>query len=205
MPPVLPERQEENLPQTPMPPTRASIRRHAERDATESAGAILAEGRVAHVGFVEDGQPFVIPLGYQFDPAEPDRLYLHGSTASRALQHAASGAPLCITVTLVDGLVYSRTAMYHSMNYRSVVCFGRGRRVTDPEVQQKVYRAMVSRYFAGRTAGRDYSEPTAEHLEATSLVEVRIEEWSAKQRQGGPLGPRDADPEAPGTCGVVPL
>ena len=171
----------------------------------ERAGAILAEGHVAHVGFVEDGQPFVIPLGYQFNPAEPDRLYLHGSTASRALEHVASGAPVCITVTLLDGLVYSRTALYHSMNYRSVVCFGRGSRVTDPELQQKVYRGMVSRYFPGRAAGRDYSAPTPEHLEATSLVEVRIEEWSAKQREGGPLGPTDADPDAPGTRGVVPL
>jgi len=171
----------------------------------ERAAPILAEGHVAHVGFVEDGQPFVIPLGYQFNPAEPDRLYLHGSPASRALQHVASGAPICITVTLLDGLVYSRTALYHSMNYRSVVCFGRGSRVTDPELQQKVYRGMVSRYFPGRTAGRDYSEPTAEHLEATCLVEVRIEEWSAKQREGGPLGPMDSEPGAGGNCGVVPL
>jgi uncharacterized protein len=171
----------------------------------ERAAPILAEGHVAHVGFVEDGQPFVIPLGYQFNPAEPDRLYLHGATASRAMEHVASGAPVCITVTLLDGLVYSRTALYHSMNYRSVVCFGRGSRVTDPGVQQKIFRGMISRYFPGRTAGQDYSEPTAEHLAATRLVEVRIEEWSAKQRDGGPLGPMDADPGAPGTCGVVPL
>ena len=120
----------------PMPHTRTHIRRHPERDVMERAAPILAAGHVAHVGFVEDGQPFVIPLGYQFDPAQPDRLYLHGSTASRAVQHAASGAPVCITVTLLDGLVYSRTALYHSMNYRSVVCFGRGSRVTDPELQQ---------------------------------------------------------------------
>ena len=185
--------------------TRSRIRRHPERDAIERAAPILSEGLVAHVGFVENGQPFVIPLGYQFNPAEPDRLYLHGSPASRALQHVASGAPVSIAVTLADGLVYSRTAMYHSMNYRSVVCFGRGRRVTDPEMQQKVYRGMVSRYFPGRVAGRDYSEPTAEHLEATLLVEVRIEEWSAKQREGGPLGPTDSDPGRSGTCGVVRL
>ncbi len=124
---------------------------------------------------------------------------------SRVLEHMASGAPVCITVTLLDGLVYSRTALYHSMNYRSVVCFGRGRLVTNPEVQQRVYRGMVSRYFPGRMAGRDYSEPTAAHLEATSLIEVQIEEWSAKAREGGPLGPLDAETDAPGTCGVVPL
>jgi len=185
--------------------SRSTIRRHADRDVSDRAAPILAEGHVAHVGFVQDGQPFVIPVGYQFSPADPDRIYLHGSPASRALQHVASGEPVCVTVTLLDGLVYSRTALYHSMNYRSVVCFGRGREVSDPEVQQRVYRGMVSRYFAGRTAGRDYSEPTAEHLAATLLVEVVIEDWSAKAREGGPAGPLDADPEAPGTCGVVAL
>jgi nitroimidazol reductase NimA-like FMN-containing flavoprotein (pyridoxamine 5'-phosphate oxidase superfamily) len=185
--------------------TRSTIRRHPERDSVERAAAILAEGHVAHVGFVDEGQPVVIPLGYQFNPADPERLYLHGSPASRALEHMASGAPVCITVTLLDGLVYSRTALYHSMNYRSVVCFGRGHLVTDPEVQRRVYRGMVSRYFPGRTAGRDYSEPTAAHLEATTLIEVQIEEWSAKVREGGPLGPLDAEANGPGTCGVVAL
>jgi nitroimidazol reductase NimA-like FMN-containing flavoprotein (pyridoxamine 5'-phosphate oxidase superfamily) len=185
--------------------TRSTIRRHAERDVVERAAPILAEGFVAHVGFVEDGQPFVIPMGYQFNPAEPDRLYLHGSPASRVLKHLASGAPVCIAVTLLDGLVYSRTAMNHSMNYQSVVCFGRGSQVTDPEVQQRVYRAMVSRYFPGRTAGHDYSEATAAHLQATTLIQVEIEEWSAKARDGGPTGPLDADSNAPGTCGVLPL
>ena len=105
---------------------------------------------------MERGEPFVIPMGYQFNPAEPDRLYLHGAPASRALRRLASGVPVCVTVTLVDGLVYSRTALNHSMNYRSVVCFGRGRLVTDPEVQSRVFRGMVSRYFPGRTAGQDY-------------------------------------------------
>jgi nitroimidazol reductase NimA-like FMN-containing flavoprotein (pyridoxamine 5'-phosphate oxidase superfamily) len=185
--------------------TRSTIRRHPERDLVEQAAAILAEGRVAHVGFVEDGQPFVIPLGYQFNPAEPDRLYLHGSPASRTLERLSSGAPVCITVTLLDGLVYSRTAMNHSMNYRSAVCFGRGSEVTDPEVQQRVYRGMVSRYFPGRTAGQDYSEPTAAQLAATTMIEIQIEEWSAKARAGGPAGPLDVEDGAPGTCGVVAL
>jgi nitroimidazol reductase NimA-like FMN-containing flavoprotein (pyridoxamine 5'-phosphate oxidase superfamily) len=171
----------------------------------QEAAAILAEGHVAHVGFVQEGQPFVIPLGYQFSPEAPDRLYVHGSLASRAMRHLATGAPVCITVTLLDGLVYSRTALNHSMNYRSAVCFGRGRRVMDPAVQRAVYEAMVSRYFPGRIAGRDYAEPTPEHLDATALIEVEIEEWSAKMRTGGPLGPLDAAEDAPGTRGVVPL
>jgi len=106
---------------------------------------------------------------------------------------------------MVDGLVYSKTALYHSMNYRSVVCFGRGRLVEDAETQKRVFRGMVSRYFPGRTPGRDYSEPTAEHLEATRLVEIEIEECSAKMRTGGPKGPTDGDPDAPGTCGVAPV
>ena len=188
-----------------MEKTRSEIRRHAERSVVDKAAAILAQGHVAHLGFVQDGQPFVIPLGYQFDAAEPDRLYLHGFPGSRAMLHVASGAPVCITVTLLDGLVYSRTALNHSMNYRSVVCFGRGRQVTDFEVQRRVYRAMVSRYFEGRTPGRDYSEPTDSQLLNTLLVAVEIEEWSAKAREGGPMGPLDRDDNAPGTCGVVPL
>ena len=184
---------------------RSRIRTHSDRAVPDEAAGILAEGRVAHLGFVENGQPFVIPMGYQFDAAQSDRLYLHGSPSSRAILHAASGAPLCITVTLLDGLVYSRTALYHSMNYHSVVCFGRGREVTDRETQRRVYAGMVARYFPGRTAGRDYEAPPDEHLEATMLVEVAIEEWSAKAREGGPKGPHDAEEGARGTSGVVEL
>jgi nitroimidazol reductase NimA-like FMN-containing flavoprotein (pyridoxamine 5'-phosphate oxidase superfamily) len=185
--------------------TRSTIRNHAERSAPEEATGILAEGYVAHVSFVQDGQPFVIPLGYQFSSGAPDRIYFHGSLGSRAMRHMASGEPVCIAVTLLHGLVYSKTALNHSMNYRSVVCFGRGRRVMDTEVQRRVYEAMVSRYFPGRTEGRDYSAPTEAHLDATSLVEVEIEEWSAKMRTGGPMGPLDAIEDAPGTCGVAPV
>jgi len=185
--------------------TRTTVRNHAERSVPEEAAGIFAKGHVAHVGFVEEGQPFVIPLGYQFSPGTPDRIYFHGSLGSRAMQVMASGAPVCISVTLLDGLVYSRTALYHSMNYRSAVCFGRGRRVTDESVQRSVYEAMVRRYFPGRTEGRDYSAPTESHLESTALVEIEIEEWSAKMRTGGPLGPMDAIEDAPGTRGVVEL
>jgi nitroimidazol reductase NimA-like FMN-containing flavoprotein (pyridoxamine 5'-phosphate oxidase superfamily) len=184
---------------------RSAIRRHPERGVSERAAAILAEGHVAHVGFVENGQPFVIPMGYAFDIATPDTLYVHGARGSRTMTMLGSGAPVSIAVTLLDGLVYSRTAFNHSMNYRSVVCFGRGRAVTDPELQRRLYRGMVSRYFPGRTAGRDYSEPTEPQLDATSLVAVDIEEMSAKMREGGPLGPLDAAPDGPGTCGVAPV
>ena len=190
-------------PTTPAP--RATLRVHAEREATEEAAAILAAGYVAHVGFAVEGQPYVIPMTYQFDPAEPGRLYLHGAHHSRLMAHLESGAPVCVTVTMLDGLVYSRTALYHSVNYRSVVCFARSAGAPGPETQARVLDAMVARYFPGRTAGRDYEAAPAAHLEATAFVALEIEEWSAKVRRGGPKGPRDADQIAWGTAGVIQL
>jgi nitroimidazol reductase NimA-like FMN-containing flavoprotein (pyridoxamine 5'-phosphate oxidase superfamily) len=185
--------------------TRSAIRRHAERGVSEKTASILSEGHVAHVAFVEDGQPFVIPMGYHFDPETPDRLYVHGAQDSRIMRMLSSGAPVSIGVTLVDGLVYSKTAFNHSMNYRSVVVFGRGRAMADHEEMKALYRRMVGRYFPGRTAGRDYSEPAGPQLDATALVAIEIEERSAKMREGGPLGPLDSNPEASGTCGVAPV
>src|SRR4051812_24415727 len=132
-----------------MPEKRSEIQRHPERGVPERAAEFLAAGRVAHLAFTEGEQPMAIPFGYQFDPASPDKLYLHGSPASRALGLAASGVPVCVTVTLLDGLVYSRNALYHSMNYRCVVCLGRGREITDHATQQAVYEGMVRRYFPG--------------------------------------------------------
>jgi len=187
------------------PPPRASVRAHAEREVPQEAAAILSAGYVAHVGFAVEGQPYVIPMTYQFDPADPSRLYLHGAHSSRLMAHLAAGAPVCVTVTMVDGLVYSRTALYHSVNYRSVVCFARSAADPDPATKLKVLEAMIARYFPGRTAGRDYEAAPAAHLEATAFIALEIEEWSAKARRGGPKGPRDADPIAWGTAGVVPL
>ncbi len=191
-----------------MPPEsgpRSQVRRHPERAVPDEAAEIFAAGLVAHVGFVEDGEPVVIPMSYHYDPSVPDHLYLHGSRDSRLLRVLASGAPVCIAVTVVDGLVYSRTAFNHSMNYRSVVAFGRGRVIEDADEQVACFAAMTQRYFPGRTLGRDYAPPTPQQLAATVLVDVRIEEWSAKARRGGPRGPYDADPDAPGTAGVAPV
>jgi nitroimidazol reductase NimA-like FMN-containing flavoprotein (pyridoxamine 5'-phosphate oxidase superfamily) len=187
------------------PSPRATVRVHADREVNEEAAAILAAGYVAHVGFAVEGQPFVIPMTYQFDPAEPGRLYLHGAHHSRLMAHLAAGAQVCLTVTLVDGLVYSRTALYHSVNYRSVVCFARSAADPDADTSRRVLEAMIGRYFPGRTAGRDYQAPSPAHLEATAFVALEIEEWSAKARRGGPKGPLDAEPDTPGTCGVVEL
>ena len=184
---------------------RAEIRQHPERTVTDEAAEILAIGMVAHVGFSQDGQPYVIPFSYHFEPEKPDRIYIHGAQSSRTMQHLATGAPTCVTVTLLDGLVYSRTAKYHSMNFRSVVIFGRGRSITDEKEKEELFDRMVRRYIPERTAGQDYEIPPSDHLKATALVEVLIEEWSAKARSGGPKGPRDADPDAAGSAGLVDL
>jgi len=171
----------------------------------DEAAEILGCGLVAHVGFVEDGQPVVIPMTYQFDPAEPGALYLHGNHGSRLLAHLASGASVCVTVTLVDGLVYSKTALYHSVNYRSVVAFARGAPAPALERRRELLHAMVARYYPGRTRGQDYQPVPDAHLDATAFVALEIEAMSAKARRGGPKGPGDDDPAIPGTAGVLEL
>lgn len=184
---------------------RTRIRNHPERAAPEQAAEILSRGQVAHVGFVEDGMPYVIPLSYHYDEDAPGSIYLHGSIRSRAMDALGSGAPVCVTVTLTDGLVYSRKAMNHSMNYRSVVLFGKGREVTDEGEKFDLFDAMVRRYFPGRTVGEDYNAPPPADLGVTALVEVAIEEWNGKRRVGPPTGPDDDDADALGSAGVVEL
>ena len=180
---------------------RAAVRSHPERSVPDSAPAILAEGLVAHVGFEVDGQPFVIPMSYHYEPAEPRRLYLHGARHSRLVRRLETGDPVCVTVTILDGLVYSRSALHHSMNYRSVVCFARA--AAEDVDTETIFEGMVRRYFPGREVGRDYAPATKAHLAATGLIALEIEEWSAKTRTGGPNGPGDDDPEAPGSAGVI--
>ena len=187
-------------------PSHARIRAHPERDRTADAPRVLASGLVAHVGFVDAGRPVVIPMTYHYSGDEPRRLYLHGGVKGRLMKHVAAGAPVCVTVTEVDGLVYSRTALDHSVNYRSVVLFARAAlEQPEPEERGRILEAMIARYFPGRTSGVDYEAPSAEHLAATALVALEIEEWSAKVRDGGPNGPSDTDPSARGTAGVIPV
>lgn len=187
----------------PTPRPRTAIRRHPERALAvpEDAAAILERALVAHVGIQEDGQPFVIPFTFLY---RDGCIYLHGSTASRTMRVLASGAPACIEATLVDGLIASKTAETHSVNYRSVVCFGRGRRIDDPIRRRELLDALIARYFPGRTAGEHYRPITDDELRPTMVVEVRIEEMSAKGRSGGPRGPFDADPDFPGDARIVP-
>ncbi len=180
-----------------------TVRQHPERSVPQRAQEFLAQGQVAHVGFEQNGRPYVIPMLYHYSPERPDRIYLHSGLASRTLQLLASGIPVCVTVTQLDGLVYSRDAKYHSANYRCVMCFGRGRIFEDEDAKRAMFEAMTSRYFPGRTAGRDYTAAPSSHLASTAVVEVTIEEISAKMREGGPKGPQDTQDDAPGTCGIA--
>lgn len=186
--------------------TLTRIRQHPERSVPEQAAHILAAGHVAHVGFELDGQPFILPFSYHFDLRQPEMLYLHGSRGSRTLQALTGGARVCVTVTLLDGLVYSRDALHHSMNYRSVVCFGRAQAIECEEEKQRVLTGMITRYFGGRTAPRDYENASPKELAATQMLAVRIEEWSAKVRNEPANGPRDHEGEASTqTYGVINL
>ncbi len=187
-------------------PDRTTIRSHRERAVPDEAPAILAAGYVAHVGIVDGEGPVVIPMSYQYDALEPDLIYLHGAHHSRLMQAVADGAPACITVTMTDGVVLSKTALNHSVNYRSVVCFCRADDAQPGrERQREVLAQMIARYTPGRTEGVDYAVIPDKHLETTSFVAMRISGMSAKMRTGGPKGPGDDDAAVPGTAGVVEL
>jgi uncharacterized protein len=188
----------------PAPATdRARVRIHPERSAPDEVVGILRDGLVAHVAIADELGPVVIPMTYFYDPERPRTLYIHGAHHSRLMRQVATGAPICLSVTLVDGLVYSRTALYHSVNYRSAVCFGTARVVDAREEQRLASEGLVQRYFPGRTAGVDYEAVPDAHLQATAFLAIEISDASAKVRRGGPRGPMDQDPNAPGTAGVL--
>ena len=182
---------------------QAKIHQHPERSVPEEASDILAQGMVAHVGFTTGERTYVIPVSYHYDPSRPDRIYIHGGRSSRLMLVVCSGVQVCVEVTQLHGLVYSKSAKYHSMNYRSAVCFGKGREVKSVKEKEEIFKHAIERYFPGREEGKDYAKATLEHLQATMLAEIVIEEWSAKAREGGPKGPNDSDPFAEGTCGVT--
>src|SRR5258708_294608 len=163
---------------------RTELRRIPDRGSHdwEAIHQILDAGFLAHVGFCVDGQPFVIPTLYGRDGRT---LYLHGSAASRMLRELETGIPTCVTVTLMDGLVLSRSAFDHSMNYRSVVAFGTARKVVDPEQKIKSLRIISEHLIAGRW--QDVRGPTEKELKATTVLEFSIEEASSKVRSGPPL------------------
>jgi uncharacterized protein len=160
---------------------------------------ILDAAFLAHVGFQINGQPFVIPTLYG---RRGDKLYLHGSAASRMLRQLESGVPACINVTLVDGLVLARSAFHHSMNYRSVVVFGTARKIEDREKKTEALRLISEHLIAGRW--QQVRQPNEKELKATTVLEVTIEEASAKVRLGPPVDD-EGDYELPVWAGVLPL
>ena len=180
---------------------RTRIRTHPERAVPDQAEAILAAGLVAHVGFVVDGQPVVIPMTYHY---EDGKLYVHGSRGGRLPRALRDGAPVCVEVTLLDGLVASRHALYHSMNYRSAVAFGTARSVVGDREKTAIFDRMTQRYFPGRTIDVDYHGPSEADLKITELLAIEIDELNGKRRSGPPKGPEDDDPNGFGTCGVFP-
>ena len=185
-------------PYTPTPRTR--LVREAERAVydREAAYRILDEGFLCHIGFVVDGQPFVIPTSYG---RKDDSLYVHGSAASRMLRHMKDAMPVCITVTLLDGLVLARSIFNHSMNYRSVLVLGKATQVDDPAEKIEALRLLSEHIIPGRWA--DSRQPNERELKQTSVLRVPIEEFSAKVRVGPPVDD-EADYSFPTWAGVIP-
>jgi uncharacterized protein len=161
---------------------------------------ILDEGMIAHVGITSDeGQPFVIPVLYARDG---ESVYVHGSPLSRLLSRLGEGVPMCLTVTLLDGLVLARSAFHHSMNYRSVVILGQGSVITDPERKDRALRKIVEHIVPGRSD--EARGPNPKELKATEVIELTIAEASAKIRTGPP-GDAAADMDLPVWAGEIPL
>jgi len=199
------------MPPTPTSPTnsnerfsptpRTTLKRRAFRGRYERAvaHAILDEGLVCHVAFVVDGNPVVIPTAYA---RVGDAIYLHGSSGNRMLRALVSGAQACITVTLVDGLVLARSAFHHSMNYRSVVIFGTGERVTDPAEHVRALEAVVDHIVPGRRSF--VRAPNREESLQTLVVRFPLEECSVKERMGGPIDDEE-DHRLDVWAGTIPL
>ncbi len=185
------------LPKTP----RTTVRRIPQNAVYDKAtiDAILDEAVVCHVGFVVDGAPFVIPTAYA---RAGDKLYIHGSAASRMVKTLAHGADVCVTVTLLDGLVLARSAFNHSMNYRSVVIFGTATPVEDPTEKLEALRLFSEHIMPGRW--RELRDPKPIELQATLVLALPITEASAKVRSGPPEDDPD-DMSAPVWAGVLPL
>jgi nitroimidazol reductase NimA-like FMN-containing flavoprotein (pyridoxamine 5'-phosphate oxidase superfamily) len=180
---------------------RTRVVREAHRGVydRETVYQILDEGFLCHVGFVADGQPFVIPTSYGRKDAS---LYIHGSAASRMLRQMKDGVPVCVTVTLLDGLVLARSIFNHSMNYRSVMVLGRATLVEDAEEKLEALRLLSEHILPGRWA--EARQPNERELKQTSVLKLPIEEFSAKVRTG-PAIDDEEDYAFPAWAGVIPL
>jgi hypothetical protein len=184
---------------TPNERTRVVREPHRGIYDRETIYKILDEGFTCHIGFAADGQPYVIPTMYA---RVGDAIYFHGSAASRMLRGASAGIPVCVTVTITDGLVLARSVFNHSMNYRSVVALGRAEMVDAPEEKIAALHAFTERILPGRW--NDARQPNERELKATSILRLRLTEASAKIRTGPPED--DAEDYAlPVWAGVVPL
>jgi nitroimidazol reductase NimA-like FMN-containing flavoprotein (pyridoxamine 5'-phosphate oxidase superfamily) len=191
-----------NSPETAAAPSaRVKVKRHPERATyeRESVHAILDEALVCHLGFVDGGVPLVIPT---IHARLGDSVYVHGAPASRMLREAAAAPQVCLTVTLVDGLVLARSAFNHSLNYRSVVLLGSAERVTDRDEKMAASEALVEHVCRGRWAEARW--PTEKELGATVVLRMELEEVSAKVRSGPPKDDFE-DLDRPVWAGVVPL
>jgi len=179
---------------------RTTVKRLPKRGAydRETVNAILDEALICHVGFVAGGAPVVIPTIHWRDE---ETLYFHGSAASRMLRSLRDGIDACVTVTLLDGLVLARSAFHHSMNYRSVVVFGKAREVTEREEKLRALETLVEHVVRGRAA--DIRGPNESELRQTLVLALPIEEASAKVRTGGPVDDEE-DYALPVWAGVVP-
>lgn len=183
------------------PTDRTQVKRLPKRGKydAETVYKILDEAFVCHVGFVVDGQPFVIPTNFG---RVGDTLYLHGSAASRMLRTLSQGIPVCVTVTLVDGLVLARSAFHHSVNYRSAVILGTARLVEDPAEKMEALRLFTEHIMKGRWD--EIRWPNEQEMKGTTVLALPLEEVSAKVRVGGPVDDEE-DYSMPVWAGVLPL
>ena len=186
-----------NFPKTP----RNNVRRLPKRGQydKETIYSIVDEAKICHVGFAIDGQPFVIPT---IHARHGNDLYLHGAKASRMLKHIEDGNPVCVTITLLDGLVLARSVFHHSMNYRSVVLFGSGTLVKENKAKMRALEVLTNHVVDGRWD--DARKPTRKELNATSVIQISLESASAKVRVGPPSDDEE-DYALPVWAGVLPL
>ena len=184
------------------PSERTRVRRIHERGRydREAVDAVLDAGLVAHLGFVHESQPFVIPTLYA---RVGDEVVLHGSSASRAIRAVGDGIPACLTVTLLDGVVLARSVFEHSMNYRSVVVLGTATAIVAPDEKRAALEALTEQLLPGRWA--DARQPTAKELKATGVLRMPLDEASAKIRAGGAGDGDSPDAELEVWAGHVPL
>ncbi len=180
---------------------RSKIKRLPKRGSQEKEliYSILDEALIAHVGFVNNEQPFVIPMAYG---RKSDRLYLHGSSVSRLLKTLEQGVDVCINVTLLDGLVIARSLFHHSMNYRSVVLFGKAKIIKDEEGKMSALKAITEQMISGRW--NEARIPNQKELKATNVLSFEIKEGSAKIRTGAPSDDAE-DYSLPYWAGELPL